>query len=41
LSAKPKKGFHFACADLKPTRAFIVYGGDERYPATVGAETIG
>lgn len=27
-----EKGFHFACADLKPARQFIVYSGEERFP---------
>ncbi len=32
LSPRPEKGFHHACADLSPSRRFIVYPGDERYP---------
>ncbi len=39
-SAAPKleRGFHHACADVNPTRRFVVYGGSERYrmnPETV------
>jgi predicted AAA+ superfamily ATPase len=36
-----EKGFHFACADLKPARQFIVYSGDERFPLGAGTEAIG
>ena len=32
-----EKGFHFACADLKPAKRFVVYSGEERFP--IGAET--
>jgi uncharacterized protein len=32
-----EKGFHVACADLKPARRFVVYSGEERFP--IGAET--
>jgi uncharacterized protein len=41
LSAKPEKGFYYALEDLKPSRAFVVYGGDERYPIAEGVEAIG
>lgn len=36
-----EKGFHFACADLKPTRQFIVYPGEERFPLAAKTEAIG
>ncbi|PIV74176.1 MAG: ATPase, partial [Rhodocyclales bacterium CG17_big_fil_post_rev_8_21_14_2_50_68_7] len=26
-----ERGFHSACADLKPERRFVVYPGNERY----------
>jgi len=29
---KVERGFHLACADLKPAQRFVVYPGDERYP---------
>ena len=29
---KLSKGFHIACNDIRPTRKFVVYGGEERYP---------
>ena len=37
LSPHPSKGFHWACEDVKATRRFVVYPGEERYridPAT-------
>jgi predicted AAA+ superfamily ATPase len=42
-SSAPKieKGFHAAMEDVEPSRAFIVYGGDERYSKGNGAEAIG
>lgn len=36
-----EKGFHFACADLKPARRFVVYSGEERFPIGAEAEAIG
>lgn len=36
LSPKPERGFHEACADLRPQRRFIVYPGEEEFP--VGKE---
>jgi len=40
LSAKPEKGFYYALEDLKPARAFVLYGGNERYPIGQGIEAI-
>lgn len=40
LSPRPDKGFHHACADLSPTRRFIVYAGDERYPLSAEVEAM-
>ncbi len=37
LSPRPERGFHAACADLKPERRFVVYPGRETYP--IAAET--
>jgi predicted AAA+ superfamily ATPase len=34
------KGFHSACADLKPTRQFVVYGGDEGFPLGSKVEAV-
>jgi uncharacterized protein len=36
-----EKGFHFACADLKPKRRFVVYPGMERFPMGSETEAIG
>lgn len=35
------KGFHTAIADVRPARAFVVYGGAERYPKGECLEAIG
>lgn len=32
LSPRAERGFHSACADLSPTRKFVVYPGDETFP---------
>jgi len=42
-SSAPKvdKGFHLACADLKPDRRFIVYSGSERFSVGNGVDAIG
>ncbi len=42
-SSAPKleKGFHAALEDVRPSRAFVVYGGSERYPKSGGVEAIG
>lgn len=31
LAPKLERGFHAACADLKPARKFVIYPGDERF----------
>ena len=41
LTAKVSKGFHVAREDLKPTHAFVVHAGEERFPATRDVEGIG
>ncbi len=41
LSARPEKGFHLACGDLRPARRFFVNAGHDRYPITGGVEAIG
>lgn len=38
---KVEKGFRAAINDVRPSRAFIVYGGDERYAKGDGVEAIG
>ncbi len=40
-SAKLAPGFHIACADLKPQRAFLVHAGEDRYPLSPSLEAIG
>lgn len=40
LSAKPRRGFYQACADLQPTRAFVVHASDDRYPIADTIEAI-
>lgn len=40
-SAKPEKGFHLACEDLKPQHRFLVNFGGERYPISPGLDAIG
>ena len=40
LSATVGRGFHVACTDLKPARAFVVHAGDDRYPMSETLEAI-
>ena len=37
---KVERGFHEACDDIKPTRKFIVYNGDETFPLKNDVEAI-
>jgi len=41
LAPKPERGFHLACADLRPQRRLIVYPGEERFSTAAGVEAIG
>jgi predicted AAA+ superfamily ATPase len=41
LAARPEKGFHFACEEVRPDRRFIVYPGEGSYPASAEVEVIG
>lgn len=41
LAPKVERGFHLACADLRPARRLLVYPGSDRYPAAEGIEAIG
>ena len=41
LSARPEKGFHIACGDLKPAKSFLVNSGNDRYAIAQGVEAIG
>lgn len=40
LAPVVEKGFHYARADLKPARCFIVYAGHDHYPLAEGIEVI-
>jgi hypothetical protein len=40
LSPKPRRGFHEACADLKPSARFVVYPGSDRFPYSPDIEVI-
>ena len=40
LSPKLERGFHAACADLTPTKKFVVYPGIERYRMALDIEAI-
>lgn len=41
LAAKVRRGFHEACADLRPARAFVVHAGEDRFPVSATAEGVG
>ena len=41
LAPAVDKGFRVALGDVKPDRAFLVHGGDDRYPKGGGVEAIG
>ena len=36
-----ERGFHIACEDLKPTKRFVVYPGNERFPLNADTDAIG
>ena len=38
---KLARGFHHACADLKPAQRFAVYNGTERFPLNPETDAIG
>jgi hypothetical protein len=40
-AARLQKGFHSARDDIRPTRSFVVYSGEERYPISKDIEAIG
>jgi predicted AAA+ superfamily ATPase len=40
LTPKVERGFHAACADLKPERRFVVYPGTERYRLAADIEAV-
>jgi len=39
-SAKVRRGFHIACKDIQPNRAFVVHAGEDRYPISNNLEAI-
>lgn len=41
LSAKPRRGFHVACADVKPSNAFVVHASSDRWPLSETMEAVG
>ena len=41
LSAKIRRGFHLACADVEPTRSIVIHAGEDRYPVSENVEGIG
>ena len=41
LSPKAGRGFHSACADLKPAKRLVVYPGTERFPLDDATDAIG
>ena len=41
LAPKVSRGFHSACADLEPAKAFVVHAGDDRFPVAQSIEGIG
>lgn len=41
LAPKLERGFHVALEDLHPSKTFLVYAGEERYPKAEGVEAIG
>jgi predicted AAA+ superfamily ATPase len=40
LAAKVERGFHSACEDIQPARAFLVHAGEDRYPVSERLEAI-
>jgi len=40
LLPRPDRGFHHACDDLKPSRKWVVYPGQDSYPLAAGVQAI-
>ena len=36
-----ERGFHNACADLKPNKRFVIYLGRERFPLNADTDAVG
>lgn len=41
LAPKAERGFYAACDDLSPSRRFVVYPGEDRWPLADGVEVLG
>ncbi|TWI25244.1 ATP-binding protein [Mesorhizobium tianshanense] len=41
LAPRIEKGFHLACEDAAPTRKYVVYAGQDRYPLNSDTEATG
>ena len=41
IAPKVSKGFYLACDDIKATKRFVIYPGEESYPLSKGVEVIG
>lgn len=41
LAPKVSRGFHSACEDVGPARAFVVHAGDDRFPISRSVEGVG
>jgi predicted AAA+ superfamily ATPase len=40
IHPKPERGFYTACADLKPSRRFVIYPGSDRFPIDESTEAL-
>ena len=40
LAPRPERGFHVACADLRPVRRWVVYPGLDAFPVGEGVEAL-
>lgn len=40
-SPRVSKGFHFGCDDIKATRKFVIYSGEDNYPLSNDIEVMG
>jgi hypothetical protein len=41
LAGRVERGFHTAREDIRPSRAFVVHAGEDRFPLTGGVEALG
>jgi len=40
LTTTLSKGFYYACVDIKATRRFVIYPGDDSFPLSDGVEVM-